>query len=180
MGSCLRRDTGKKLHASAGFASGKGTVWYTHLIGDASHGFIWDEPFGPPRAWSGNRHREINLLLASPINARWGETHVIELTRLNGSRLGLNSDLIQYMEASPDTTLTLINGEKLVVRESADQVIELTLAYRARLIAGAARECPGGLMIASSSLWQANAALTTGPEDEADAHPGAVLHCAGR
>jgi flagellar protein FlbD len=105
---------------------------------------------------------------------------MIELTRLNGSRLGLNSDLIQYMEASPDTTLTLINGEKLVVRESASQVIELILAFRARLIAEAARECPGGLMIASSSLWRPGAALAANPEHEADAHPDAVLHCAGQ
>jgi flagellar protein FlbD len=86
---------------------------------------------------------------------------VIELTRLNGTHLALNSDLIQFMESSPDTTLTLINGEKLVVRESSNQIIELALSYRARLIAQAARECPGGLVVASGSLWRANATLKT-------------------
>ena len=42
---------------------------------------------------------------------------MIELTRLNGSPMVLNSDLIKTAEASPDTMLTLINGEKLIVRE---------------------------------------------------------------
>ena len=37
---------------------------------------------------------------------------MIELTRLNGISLVVNSDLIQYAESSPDTTLTLVNGEK--------------------------------------------------------------------
>ena len=42
---------------------------------------------------------------------------MIELTRLNGHPMVLNSDLIKTAEASPDTMLTLINGEKLIVRE---------------------------------------------------------------
>ena len=42
---------------------------------------------------------------------------MIELTRLNGAPIVLNSDLIKTAEASPDTMLTLINGEKLIVRE---------------------------------------------------------------
>ena len=41
---------------------------------------------------------------------------MIEVTRLNGSTMVLNSDLIKTAEASPDTMLTLINGEKLIVR----------------------------------------------------------------
>ena len=42
---------------------------------------------------------------------------MIELTRLNGSRLAVNCDLIKYAEAAPDTMLTLVTGEKLVVLE---------------------------------------------------------------
>ena len=42
---------------------------------------------------------------------------MIELTRLNGNPMVLNSDLIKTAEASPDTMLTLITGEKLIVRE---------------------------------------------------------------
>ncbi len=55
---------------------------------------------------------------------------MIELTRLNGSTLVVNSDLIKYAEASPDTVLTLVTGEKLVVLESCAEVQERTLAWR--------------------------------------------------
>lgn len=64
---------------------------------------------------------------------------MIELTRLNGTTMMLNSDLIKTAEASPDTMLTLINGEKLIVREEIGEVTERVLAYRARLLAAVAR-----------------------------------------
>jgi len=67
---------------------------------------------------------------------------MIELTRLNGSPMMLNSDLIKTAEASPDTMLTLINGEKLIVREEIAEVTERVLAYRARLLAVVARRLP--------------------------------------
>jgi len=64
---------------------------------------------------------------------------MIELTRLNGSPMVLNSDLIKTAEASPDTMVTLINGEKLIVREECAEVVERVLAYRARLLGMVAR-----------------------------------------
>jgi|ERR1017187_5645645 flagellar protein FlbD len=64
---------------------------------------------------------------------------MIELTRLNGNPMVLNSDLIKTAEASPDTMLTLINGEKLIVRELPSEVVERVLAYRALLLATVAR-----------------------------------------
>ncbi len=64
---------------------------------------------------------------------------MIELTRLNGNPMVLNSDLIKTAESSPDTMLTLINGEKLIVREEVAEVVERVLAYRARLLATVAR-----------------------------------------
>ena len=67
---------------------------------------------------------------------------MIELTRLNGNPIMLNSDLIKTAEASPDTMLTLINGEKLIVRETCDEVIDRVLVYRARLLAHVARRLP--------------------------------------
>jgi flagellar protein FlbD len=67
---------------------------------------------------------------------------MIELTRLNGTPIVLNSDLIKTAEASPDTMLTLINGEKLIVREPCGEVTERVLAYRARLLAEVARRLP--------------------------------------
>lgn len=64
---------------------------------------------------------------------------MIELTKLNGRAMMLNSDLIKTAEASPDTMLTLIDGEKLIVREKMGEVVERILAYRARLLAVVAR-----------------------------------------
>jgi flagellar protein FlbD len=67
---------------------------------------------------------------------------MIQLTRLNGISIVLNSDLIKTAEASPDTMLTLINGEKIIVRESCDEVTERVLVYRARLLSAVARRLP--------------------------------------
>jgi flagellar protein FlbD len=67
---------------------------------------------------------------------------MIELTRLNGTPIVLNSDLIKTAEASPDTMLTMINGEKLIVREECGEVVERVLAYRARLLAAVSRRLP--------------------------------------
>jgi flagellar protein FlbD len=59
---------------------------------------------------------------------------MIELTRLNGHALIVNSDLIKHAEAIPDTTLTLVTGEKLVVLESSAEVLLRTLHYRAQVL----------------------------------------------
>jgi len=67
---------------------------------------------------------------------------MIELTRLNGKPMVLNSDLIKTAEASPDTMLTLINGEKLIVREELGEVVGRTMAYRAQLMAAIASLLP--------------------------------------
>lgn len=60
---------------------------------------------------------------------------MIEVTRLNGIPMLLNSDLIKVAEASPDTMLTLIHGEKLIVRESCAEIVDKVMAYRAELLA---------------------------------------------
>jgi flagellar protein FlbD len=63
---------------------------------------------------------------------------MIQLTRLNGNPLVVNSDLIKYAEASPDTVLTLVNGEKIVVLESCAEVVRRTAEYRAQIFGTAA------------------------------------------
>lgn len=70
---------------------------------------------------------------------------MIELTRLNGSSIVVNSDLIKTAEAAPDTMLTLISGEKLIVREECGEVIERVIAYRARLLAEVLQQLPAGV-----------------------------------
>lgn len=59
---------------------------------------------------------------------------MIELTRLNGHAFVVNSDLIKLAEAIPDTTLTLVTGEKIVVLESCAEVLTKTLHYRANVL----------------------------------------------
>jgi len=48
---------------------------------------------------------------------------MIHLTRLNNQPLVVNADLIKFIENAPDTVITLLTGEKLVVRESLDEVL---------------------------------------------------------
>jgi len=62
---------------------------------------------------------------------------MIELTRLNGQKIFVNCDLIRYAEASPDTILTLVTGEKLVVLESYSAVNNLAFCYRVSLLKSA-------------------------------------------
>ena len=70
---------------------------------------------------------------------------MIEVTRLNGNPMLINSDLIKTAEASPDTMLTLITGEKLIVRETCAEVLERVLDYRAKLLSSVARRLPPGV-----------------------------------
>jgi flagellar protein FlbD len=60
---------------------------------------------------------------------------MIELTRLNNRTLTLNADLIKYVEQSPDTVITLVTGEKLVVRERAEEVVKRVISFRRTLLA---------------------------------------------
>jgi flagellar protein FlbD len=95
---------------------------------------------------------------------------MIELTRLNGNPMVLNSDLIKTAEASPDTMLTLINGEKLIVREELGDVVERVLAYRARLLAAVAQRLPSsGKLDQIASLASLDVAGRSNPAESAAA-----------
>src|SRR5258707_14852388 len=81
---------------------------------------------------------------------------MIELTRLNGSRLIVNCDLIRHAEAAPDTVLTLITGEKLVVLEPCSEVSERTLDYRAAVLRRAWPEAASSLSAKSAYFADAS------------------------
>ena len=55
---------------------------------------------------------------------------MIQLTRINHVPLVLNSDLIEHIEAAPDTIISLTNGQKLVVLESIDDVVRRVMDFR--------------------------------------------------
>ena len=61
---------------------------------------------------------------------------MIQLTRLNNHPLAVNSDLIKWVEQAPDTVITLINGEKIVVRESTSEVLERIVTFRRSVLKG--------------------------------------------
>ena len=61
---------------------------------------------------------------------------MIQITRLNASPLAVNSDLIKFVEQAPDTVITLITGEKIVVRESAQEVLEKVVEFRRSVLQG--------------------------------------------
>lgn len=58
---------------------------------------------------------------------------MIKLKRLAKGEFVINADHIEVVEETPDTVITLTNGKKFVVRESADQVIEKVIEYRQQI-----------------------------------------------
>jgi flagellar protein FlbD len=76
---------------------------------------------------------------------------MIRLTRLNGQILAVNSDLIKFVEQAHDTVLTLINNDKVVVRESLDEVIQRTLQFRRSILTDATAHYTGALTAISGN-----------------------------
>jgi flagellar protein FlbD len=74
---------------------------------------------------------------------------MIQLTRLNNSPLIVNSDLVKFVEQSPDTVITLVNGEKILVREKADEVLNRIVEYRRSVLRGMAPDTTHIPLVAS-------------------------------
>ena len=55
---------------------------------------------------------------------------MIRLTRINQVALVLNADLIEHLETTPDTVISMTNGQKFVVLESSDEVIRKVIEFR--------------------------------------------------
>lgn len=72
---------------------------------------------------------------------------MVQLTRLNHAPLVLNSDLIEHIDITPDTVITLTNGQIVRVLETAEEVIERVVEFRRRIygmdVAGGAAEQGG-------------------------------------
>ena len=59
---------------------------------------------------------------------------MIELTRLNHVPLILNSDLIEHIEVTPDTVITLTTGQRFLVLESPEEVVEKVISFRRTIL----------------------------------------------
>ena len=54
---------------------------------------------------------------------------MITVTRLNGKAIVVNAELIRSVEENPDTTITLLNGDHIIVQESMSQVVDKAVEY---------------------------------------------------
>jgi flagellar protein FlbD len=61
---------------------------------------------------------------------------MIRVTRINNQSILLNSDLIEQIETVPDTTIALTTGQRLFVRETADEILSRIVEFRRRIAAG--------------------------------------------
>ncbi len=66
---------------------------------------------------------------------------MVHLTKLHGEDIVVNAELIEYVESTPDTTITLTTGHKLMVRETIDVLVDKVIAYR-RKVYGICRDVP--------------------------------------
>ena len=60
---------------------------------------------------------------------------MIEVTRLKGKKMMINAELIETVEETPDTVITLTNGKKFVVSESVEEVTSLVIGYKRKIFA---------------------------------------------
>jgi len=59
---------------------------------------------------------------------------MVPLSRLDGSQLFVNAEMIEFIEMAPNTVVSLTNGKKLIVRESAEEIISRVVDYKRRII----------------------------------------------
>jgi flagellar protein FlbD len=104
---------------------------------------------------------------------------VITLTRLSGSVFALNSDLIERVDSTPDTVITLVDGTKYVVREPLTDVVDAIREYRGAVIAESARMGAGSDGASANPPARRLVAVPDDP-DQLPASPVApVTHSAG-
>ena len=60
----------------------------------------------------------------------YNRIRMIKVTRLNGKEFVVNAELVQFLEETPDTVITLQNHEKVVVREPVDELIRRVIEYQ--------------------------------------------------
>ncbi len=58
---------------------------------------------------------------------------MVQLTRLNGQPIMVNADLIESVETTPDTVITLVSGNKLIVRNSMEEIQERIVAFKRKI-----------------------------------------------
>ncbi len=92
---------------------------------------------------------------------------MVTLTRLTGMPFALNPDLIERVDETPDTVITLVDGTKYLVRESLADVVAAVMEYRARLLSAAGSMDSARTLDASerSVVRRNRLAAVPGPDD---------------
>lgn len=57
---------------------------------------------------------------------------MITVTRINNQPITINAEIIEFVEATPDTIISTMTGKKILVKDSVEEVIEKIIAYRQR------------------------------------------------
>lgn len=58
---------------------------------------------------------------------------MIEVTRLKGAKIIINAELVECVEETPDTVITLTSGKKLVVSETGKEIVDLIINYKRKI-----------------------------------------------
>ena len=85
------------------------------------------------------------MVFGSAKRRNWQE--MVHLTRINHSPLILNSDLIEHVQSTPDTVITLTNGHNYLVLESPDEVVNRVVGFRRRIHGGPVRVMAAGSIL---------------------------------
>jgi len=59
---------------------------------------------------------------------------MVKLTKINGQEFFVNSDLMEFIESTPDTIISLTTGKKVIVKETAEVVIEMIIEYKSKAL----------------------------------------------
>ena len=59
---------------------------------------------------------------------------MVKLTKINNQEFFINSDLMEFIESTPDTIISLTTGKKIIVKESAEEVIQKIIEYKSRAL----------------------------------------------
>lgn len=58
---------------------------------------------------------------------------MIKVTRLNDTQIVINGELIEFVEETPDTVITMTTGRKIVVKETVDELIDIMIQYKQKI-----------------------------------------------
>ena len=59
---------------------------------------------------------------------------MVKLTKINGQEFFMNADLMEFIESTPDTIISLTTGKKIIVKETAEEVINKVIEYKSKAL----------------------------------------------